>query len=64
MNDLFTNNWFNWILSTYSIGLGLLPVVVTFVLKLIAIFHPGVPSDKIVDLIQSTLKKESEHEKI
>ena len=60
MNDLFSNNWFTWFFSTYSIGLGLAPIVVVFVLKMIAIFHPGIPTDKIVDLIQSTfIKKEA-----
>ena len=57
MNNLLSNDWFNWLFSTYSIGFGLVPVVLTFILKFIAIFHPGVPSDKIIDLIQNTFKK-------
>ncbi|KKW12657.1 MAG: hypothetical protein UY48_C0010G0009 [Candidatus Gottesmanbacteria bacterium GW2011_GWB1_49_7] len=57
MESLLTNDWFNWIFSTYSVCLGLIPVAVSFILKLIAIFHPGVPSDKIIDLIQKTFAK-------
>ena len=58
MNELFTNEWFNWIFSTYSICLGLIPMILIFLLKLIAIFHPGIPSDKVVELIQNTFTKE------
>jgi hypothetical protein len=48
----FTNDGIANFFSTYSILLGLLPMVVTFVLKLVAIFSPKVPSDKIIELIQ------------
>jgi hypothetical protein len=54
---VLSNNWFNWLVSNYSILIGLIPVSVIFILKLIAIFHPGIPSDKIVDLIQNTMSK-------
>jgi len=49
----FTNEGIANFFSTYSMLLGLLPMVITFILKLVAIFHPKVPGDKIIELIQS-----------
>jgi len=51
--QLLTNDWFNWVFSTYSVLLGLIPTVIGFILKLLAVFHPDIPSDKIIDLIKS-----------
>jgi hypothetical protein len=48
---LFDNNWFNWFLSNYSILIAFIPVAMTFILKLIAILNPNVPSDQICELI-------------
>lgn len=50
------NDWFNWFLSSYSICLTFIPVILTFFVKLVAIFHPRVPSDRIVDLIHEYWK--------
>ena len=51
--SLFSNEWFTWFFSTYSMLLGFLPLVIGFLLKLFAIVHPGIPTDKITELIQS-----------
>ena len=48
-----SNDWWSWFLSNYSMTLAAIPTVIAFSLKLVAIFHPKVPSDKILDLIQS-----------
>jgi hypothetical protein len=41
-------------MSSYSVFLTIvLPSLVAFVLKIAAMIHPGVPSDKIIDLIRS-----------
>lgn len=49
--NFLSNDWFAWFMSTYSILIGGIPVAVTFILQLIAIFHPGVPTDRVIDLI-------------
>lgn len=51
------NDWFNWFLSNFSIAIATVPIVVGFALKLAAIFHPGVPSDKIIDLMREYWRK-------
>lgn len=48
---LFDNNWFNWFLSNFSIAIASVPIISGFLLKLLAIFNPNVPSDKIIDLV-------------
>lgn len=51
------NNWINWFMSNYSGALAIAPLIAGFMLKLIAIWHPEVPSDKICDLIEKTWRK-------
>jgi hypothetical protein len=51
---IFTNDWVNFVMSNYSGIFALIPVILTAILKLIAIFDPDVPSDKINDWIQET----------
>ena len=53
-NGLFTNDWLNFVMSNYSGIFALIPVILTAMLKLVAIFDPEVPSDRINDWIQST----------
>jgi len=45
-------------MSTYSQFWIFAPGAIVFILKLIAILKPGVPSNKIVDLIQGFFKKD------
>lgn len=54
---VFTNDWVNWVLSTYSGFIALIPVILTALVKLAAIFNPNVPGDKMVDWIQQTFYK-------
>lgn len=54
---LFDNDWFNWFLSNFSIAIASVPIVAGFLLKLLAIFHPAVPSDKIIDLVNQYWRK-------
>lgn len=48
-----TNDWFDWFWTTYSMLIASIPVIIAFLLKLIAIFHPDIKSDKIIELLQS-----------
>ncbi len=50
---LFSNDWCVWAWSQYSVAILAVPSLVAFALKLVAIFHPDVPSDKINDLIKT-----------
>ncbi len=56
-NGIFTNDWFSWVMSTYSSFWLYFPGVVLLLLKIIAVLKPGVPSNKIVELIQGFFKK-------
>lgn len=49
---IFDNNWFRYVAENYSIAIALVPTVVAFLVKLAAVYHPNVPSDKILDLIR------------
>lgn len=50
-----SNAYFAWLMDTYSVLITIvLPGVIIFGLKLIAIFNPNVPTNKILDLIQSS----------
>jgi hypothetical protein len=58
---LFSNTWLNWFMSSYSGMLAIAPIIITFLLKLLAIIDPKVPSDKIIALIQEyAVKKKDE----
>lgn len=56
--NFLSNDWFAWFLSQYSVLLMLIPSAVAFLLKLAAIFHPAVPSGKIIELIQQYWPRE------
>ncbi len=48
---ILSNEWWTWVWATYNYSILGFPVVISFVLKLIAVFNPNVPSDKIIELI-------------
>ena len=50
---IFSNNWWYWVWNTYSMSILGFPMLTGFVLKFIAIFHPNVPSDAIIDLMKT-----------
>jgi len=56
--DFLTNNWMSWFFSTYSIAIMGAPSVMAFILKLLAMFNPRIPSDKIIDLIKEYWPKD------
>lgn len=54
MEISFLNNaWWSWFWSEYSMTVIAVPTVVAFVLKLIAIYHPGIKSDQIIDVFKT-----------
>ena len=58
--EFLSNNWMSWFFSTYSIVIMAAPSVIAFTLKLVAMFNPSVPSDKIIDLIKEYWPKGKE----
>jgi hypothetical protein len=57
LSGILTNDWVNWVLSTYSIVLALIPTVLIALAKLAAIFNPNVPENKILDWIREIFYK-------
>jgi ABC-type uncharacterized transport system permease subunit len=49
MIDIFSDNWWKWLLSNYSYSIGLL----IGLFKAWAIVNPNVPSNKIIDLFKA-----------
>lgn len=47
-----SNDWCIWAWNTYSMAILAVPSIVTFIMKLVAIIHPDVPSDKVIDLVK------------
>jgi hypothetical protein len=54
--DIFTNVWMLNIWNNYSIFMLCIFSAIVFILKLIAIFNPNIPSDAIIDLMRRTFK--------
>ena len=47
-----SNDWITWIWTTFSMVIVAVPSLVIFTLKLVAIFHPNIPTDKVIDLFK------------
>jgi len=50
---LFTDSWWNWFLHEYAFSIG----VIWALLKMLAILHPGVETNKIMELLATTFKR-------
>ena len=48
---LFSDTWWVWVWNNFSMSILGFPVLIAFILKLIAIYIPTVKGDKIIDLI-------------
>lgn len=55
-NGFLTDEWWAWIANNYSYLFKSIPVFTYGILKLLAIRHPNVPSDKIVEWMRQVLK--------
>lgn len=49
-----TNDWVIWFYNNYSMAIVGVPAVIVFLLKLVAIIRPTVPTNKIIDLIKDS----------
>lgn len=54
LNGILSDEWVKWVASNYSLLIVGIPVFLTALVKLLAIIHPNVPSDKILDWIKET----------
>lgn len=52
ISGMFTDAWTLWLWHNYSILLAATPALVAASLKIVAVVHPGVPSDKIMCLVR------------
>jgi hypothetical protein len=50
--DILTNDWWNWIFSTYTFSIGIASSFIVMILKCIAVLHPGEKANSIVGLLQ------------
>ena len=48
---VLSNDWWTWVWANYNMTILGVPTALSFLLKLIAIFHPNVTSNKVMDLI-------------
>lgn len=48
---LFSDAWWGWFLHTYAISISLLSSLIIAILKIYAIAHPDVTTNKITDLL-------------
>lgn len=60
IDGILTNAWIDFVMSNYSGLIAISIPAIIFILKLIAIINPNIPSDKIIDLIRSARKGELE----
>jgi hypothetical protein len=51
---ILSNDWLIWVWKTFSMAIIAIPSVIIFITKLVAIFNPNVPSNKICDLFQKS----------
>lgn len=50
--NVLNNAWWVWFWNNYSMSILGIPTAITFILKGVAIFHPGIPTDKVRDLFK------------
>lgn len=46
--------WWTWFLGNYKTTAAVAFGVLVFLLKLVAVVHPGVPTDRVVDLLRDS----------
>lgn len=52
MEGFLTNDWWVYVWENYSLTILGVPIFFSFFLKLLAVFNPNVPSDKIIELFE------------
>ena len=57
LNGLFSNDWWAFITSTYSVTVALIPVALTAIAKLAAILDPRIKSNEMTEWVQETFYK-------
>jgi hypothetical protein len=57
IESIFSNHWWMAVASNYSVMFAVCLATATFILKLVAIYKPDVPSNQIIDLLKGTVKE-------
>lgn len=61
--DFLSNGWITNLTTNYSTALGIAPVVIYAILRLVATINPNVSTNRVLDLLMGLLKKK-ESEKV
>lgn len=48
---IISNEGLVWVYNNYSMLITAIPVIIVFILKVIAVVNPRIPTNKIIDLI-------------
>jgi hypothetical protein len=52
MDTFLSNNWWSWLVSNYTVTIGLVIGLIVTVLNVIAVIHPDDKTSTIVELLQ------------
>lgn len=55
---ILSDEWWKWVISNYGYTIAAIPIVITVILKLIAIWNPNAPTDKVREVLGLLWKKE------
>jgi len=56
-----SNDWMVWFWREYSVAIIAFPTIISFLFKLVAIYHPKVQSNKVVELIEQYWPKKKKN---
>jgi len=51
-SPIFSNDWWTAVWNTYNMSILGFPLLIAFIVKLLAIFNPNIPSDQIIDVFK------------
>jgi hypothetical protein len=50
--EILSNDWWNYIISTYTVTIGLISSLLITIMKLLAVLHPSEKTNSVVGLLQ------------
>jgi hypothetical protein len=53
-----SDEWWKWVITNYGYTIAAIPIVITVILKLVAIWNPNAPTDKVREVLGLLWKKE------
>lgn len=58
MPPVLTDQWWMWVITNYGVTIAAVPTALTVILKLVAIWNPNAPTDKVREIIGLLWKKQ------